>query len=272
MNCFNKILVFLGLKQKNTEIQIRKRIKRGLSFNIERNRIKDPKLNRISQPRTITRGLYANKKNRNLSPKVTHYRTNSDEIVINIEELEEFVPSTLQTIQNFFKKWWYSLSIAGLFTIQPIYNIIHFDIKGLPSLSFQLSILIQYLLLVNYFTNIHYENYVKSDKISYWILGLSVASVIYNCIGLFILEDNIEMNNFNEQNIFCKIFMYVILPLIWFYGKMIIFVHTFVFSSVLCDHTQELKHYSEEVTTDQLFEEGELNIFKISESLTKIRS
>ena len=111
------------------------------------------------------------------------------------------------------------MSIAGLFTIQPIYNIIHFDIKGLPSLSFQLSILLQYLLLVNYFTNIHYENYVKSDKISYWILGLSVASVIYNCIGLFILEDNIEMNNFNEQNIFCKIFMYVILPLIWFYGK-----------------------------------------------------
>lgn len=271
MNCFNKILIFLGLKQKNTGIQIRKRIKRGLSFNIERNRIKDPKLNRISQPRTITRGLYANKKNRNLSPKVTHYRTNSDEIVINIEELEEFVPSNLQIIQNFLKRWWYSLFIAGLFTIQPIYNIIHFDIKGLPSLSFQLSILIQYLLLVNYFTNIHYENYVKSDKISYWILGLSVASVIYNCIGLFILEDNIEMNNFNEQNIFCKIFMYVILPLIWFYGKMIIFVHTFVFSSVLCDHTQELKHYSEEVTTDQLFEEGELNIFKISESLTKIR-
>ena len=57
MNCFNKILFFLGLKQKNTGIQVRKKIKRGLSFNIERNRIKEPVLNRISQPRTITRGL-----------------------------------------------------------------------------------------------------------------------------------------------------------------------------------------------------------------------
>ena len=66
--------------------------------------------------------------------------------------------------------------------------------------------------------------------------------------------------------------MYVTLPLIWFYGKMIIFVHTFVFSSVLCEHTQELKHYSEEVTTDQLFEEGNLNIFKISESLDLVYS
>lgn len=271
MNCFNKILIFLGLKQKNTGIQVRKKIKRGLSFNVERNRIKEPVLNRISQPRTITRGLYTHKKNRNLSPKLKHYRNNSDEISINVEELEESTKSNLQIIKNFFSQWWYSLLITGLFTVQPIYNIIYFDIKGLPSLFFQISIFIQYILLVNYFTNIHYEKYVKSDKISYWILGLSIVSVIYNCIGLFILEDNIEMNNFNNQPIFCKIFMYVTLPLIWFYGKMIIFVHTFVFSSVLCDHTQELKHYSEEVTTDQLFEEGNLNIFKISESLTKIR-
>ena len=61
MNCFTKILVFLGLKQKNTGIQVRKKLKRGLSLNIDRNRIKDPELNRLSQPRSITRGLYTNR-------------------------------------------------------------------------------------------------------------------------------------------------------------------------------------------------------------------
>ena len=126
----------MGLKQKNTGIQVRKKIKRGLSFNIERNRIKEPVLNRISQPRTITRGLYVHKKNRNLSPKLRHYRNNSDEIVINVEELEEPTKNHLQIIKNFFTQWLYSLFITGLFTIQPIYNIINFDIKGIPSLFF----------------------------------------------------------------------------------------------------------------------------------------
>ena len=150
MNCFNKILIFLGLKQKNTGIQVRKKLKRGLSFNLERNRIKDSNLSRISQPRSITRGLYIHKKNKKLSPKVTHYRTNDDEIIIDIEELEEPVPNNLQTIKNFLNRWWYSLSLLCLFTVQPIYNIIHFNIKGLPSLFFQISILIQYILLINF--------------------------------------------------------------------------------------------------------------------------
>jgi len=271
MNCFTKILVFLGLKQKNTGIQVRKKLKRGLSFNVERNRIKEPELNRLSQPRSITRGLYTNKNSKNLSPKLRHYINNNDEVRINITEMEETQENTITFFKNLFKKWWYSLSITGLLMVQPIFNIVHFEIDVLPSLFLQTSILIQYILLINYFTNIHYDKYVKNDKISYWIIGLSLASVVYNSIGLFFLEDNVEMSNFNKQSIFCKIFMYVTLPLIWLYSKMILFVHTFVFSSVLCDHTQELKHYSEEVTTDQLFEEGNLNIFKISESLTKIR-
>ena len=271
MNCFTKILVFLGLKQKNTGIQVRKKLKRGLSLNIDRNRIKDPELNRLSQPRSITRGLYTNRNSKNLSPKLRHYVNNDDEVRINITEMEETEENTLTCFKNLFEKWWYSLSITGLLMVQPIYNIVHFEIDVLPSLFLQTSILIQYILLISYFTNIHYDKYVKNDKISYWIIGLSLTSVIYNSIGLFLLEDNVEMSNFDNQSIFCKIFMYVTLPLIWLYSKMILFVHTFVFSSVLCDHTQELKHYSEEVTTDQLFEEGNLNIFKISESLTKIR-
>ena len=118
MNCFTKILIFLGLKQKNTGIQVRKKLNRGLSLNIDRNRIKDPELSRLSQPRSITRGLYTNKNCKNLSPKLRHY-TNNDEVRINITEMEDTKENTIIFFKDLCKKWWYSLSITGLLMIQP---------------------------------------------------------------------------------------------------------------------------------------------------------
>lgn len=270
MNCFNKILIFLGLKQKNHTIRVREKIKRGLSINIDRNIIKEPVLNKISQPRNITRGLYKNYNNNKLSPKVKHNQF-QDEVKINIYEMEEIIPNYWSCFKNLVNKWWYSTLILGILITQPIYNFVHFELNILPSLLLQISISIQYILLINYFSYSHYEKYVKNDKISYLILFLSIISVVYNSINLFIFENDVEISNFKNQSLFCKIFMYVTFPFIWFFSKMILFLHTSVFTSVLCEHTQELKHYSEEITTDQLFEEGNLNIFKISNSLTKIR-
>ena len=269
MNCFNKILFFLGLKQKNNTVRVREKIKRGLSINLDRNIIKEPVLNKISQPRNITRGLYKNYNNNKLSPKVVHQF--ADEVKINIFEMEDITLNYWSYLKTIFNKWWYSGIILGVLITQPIYNLINFELNILPSLLLQISISIQYILLINYFSHAHYEKYVKNDKISYLILFLSSTSVIYNSINLFVFENNVEISNFQNQTLFCKIFMYVTFPFIWFLSKMILFLHTSVFTSVLCEHTQELKHYSDEITTDQLFEEGNLNIFKISNSLTKIR-
>ena len=185
--------------------------------------------------------------------------------------MEEIIPNYWSYFKNLVKKWWYSTLILGILITQPIYNFVHYELNILPSLLLQISISIQYILLINYFSHSHYEKYVKNDKISYLIIFLSIISVIYNSINLFIFENNVEISNFKNQSLFCKIFMYVTFPFIWFFSKMVLFLHTSVFTSVLCEHTQELKHYSDEITTDQLFEEGNLNIFKISNSLTKIR-
>ena len=104
-NCFNKILIFLGLKQKNHTIRVREKIKRGLSINIDRNIIKEPVLNKISQPRNITRGLYKNYNNNNkLSPKVKHNQF-QDEVKINIYEMEEIIPNYWSYFKNLVKKY-----------------------------------------------------------------------------------------------------------------------------------------------------------------------